>query len=735
MHSDTRALFVLVSVFLLMATILCFANPLFESTDEIRHYRFIRVLITEKRLPVQGEEPLRAQSHHPPLYYTLSAILSAWVPSEHTGQFDQPLNPYWGYRNWEVGVDNKLQYWHAPAERRSVDNIAAYIPRLLNVVLGAMTVALTFALSLRVWPASRLLALAPAALVALNPQFIYLSAAINNDVISGLLGTALLYACLVLLQDGLSKGVTLWLGILFGLGVLSKIHLAAFAPVIVLAVGIAVWRQRILENGKSWWVHGLKACGLIFVIAGLMTGWWFVRNFILYGDLTGMNRLNELWGGRQASGNFWALQQGLPYLWSSMWGRFGYGQIPLPSVFYSATGIFCAVGLIGHLKSGTKNGLAGGLAVFTLAVLLFLAIVSYYILIQPAGAMGRFLFPIYPIFAVIVIAGWAKLVPSERLLTVCVLTGMACFSSISLVTYWYPAVGYPASVTHVSPSPGSLQFASADMASSVAQVSDISLFPESIHPGEPVFVTVTWYPLEITSEPYSVFVHLVDDAGAVIAQRDTWPGLGRAPTTSWRVGGSFVDVYRIDVPESVYSPNHATVRFGLYNTAGRLPLTELVTGDSLPEGAVGGEVEITALDGVAQSGQWPNPLAVNFDNQVELVGYTIEPRRLKAGQSLSLTLYWETLRDPDSNYAVFAQVLDQNWQVWGSKDGGNPGWKTGAVTTEQRIITLLPETPAGTYPIQIGVFDARGRLPVVTEDGRHLDDRFLLGPIRVDAAD
>ena len=41
--------------------------------------------------------------------------------------------------------------------------------------------------------------------------------------------------------------------------------------------------------------------------------------------------------------------QGLPYLWSSLWGRFGYGQLPLPQMVYQVTFYLCALALVGYL--------------------------------------------------------------------------------------------------------------------------------------------------------------------------------------------------------------------------------------------------------------------------------------------------------------------------------------------------------------------------------------------------
>jgi len=73
------------------------------------------------------------------------------VPSGHDGTFQHPGNPFWGYRNWTVGIDNKLQYWHGAAERFPFREgyLAPMVARWVNVLLGAATVAATYHLALR----------------------------------------------------------------------------------------------------------------------------------------------------------------------------------------------------------------------------------------------------------------------------------------------------------------------------------------------------------------------------------------------------------------------------------------------------------------------------------------------------------------------------------------------------------------------------------------------------------
>jgi len=444
---------------------------------------------------------------------------------------------------------------------------------------------------------------------------------------------------------------------------------------------------------------------------------------MLYGDLTGMRVVNELWGGRPAVGNWWAIRQGLPYLWASLWARFGYGQIPLPSGVYTAIAIVCAFSLLGYAVPGRR--LTAEVAILLLlTIALYTGIVLYYMLIQPAGAMGRFLFPAFPAFAILLVGGLHGWLRASARTAACAGGLMAALLTVAFGGYLWPAVSYPPRPTAlpaVESSP-TIQFGD------VARVLAVEANPAHVRPGEPVWVQVTWQPLQPTVRPYAVYIHLIDEIGAMVAQRDTWPGLGRAPTTSWRAGRAFVDTYRLDVPEAAYTPNRATVRLGLYEQEwGRLPLLVDGVAVSPDQSLEAGLVEIAALPGA-----WPNAQFANFAGEIAFVGYTLEPRSLSGGDTLTATLYWQVLTEPRYDYAIFAQVLGAEYRVWGSHDGGGVAWTPGDVVTVTRHITLLPETPPGSYPLQVGLFHQEtGRLPVVAPEGHYLDERVLLGPISV----
>ena len=67
-------------------------------------------------------------------------------------------------------------------------------------------------------------------------------------------------------------------------------------------------------------------------------------------------------------------------------------------------------------------------------------------------------------------------------------------------------------------------------------------------------------------------------------------------------------------------------------------------------------------------GEFPNATAVNFGDEILLVGYEVAPRTTRPGEALTLTLYWQPLRPLDNDYTFFAQLLDEDTTRWASAD-------------------------------------------------------------------
>lgn len=720
--------------YLVLAVAYSLASPLYEPTDELRHFRYVRHLVVYRSLPVQQADAPRAQSHHPPLYYILGAAVSWWVPVAQDVYYEPPINPYWAYRYWEASNDNKNQYLHGDDELFPFHGVAlaVYIVRWMTVLIGAGTVWLTYCVGRQVFPEQPALALGGAALVAFNPQFIYLSGAVNNDIPAALCGAAVLLVCVRLVRSGPNLRTDVELGLIYGLALITKFNLLALVGVIELAYVLAVWRTRD-------WRTFIRGTFIVLGLAALVAGWWFWRNQVLYGDPTGMNKVNELWEGGPAAGRWWAVWQSLPYLWSSLWGRFGYGQIPLSQIAYQALLVFCVLALAGHLlpdvrrfprsQSAMPPFLPAALILLGVMPLVFTLVVFYYILIQPAGAMGRFLFPGLPAFAILLIGGLSRLF-SRRLAWVAsmaVTLGMVTLAVYALIGVLVPAFARPQPLTEAEltrvPNPTNVKFGE------VARLLRYQITPTTVEPGGVVKVTLYWQTLGRTKQNHIVFVHLLSDVGTMVAQRDTYPGLGRYTTNVWQPDVIFADTYRVHVPETAYAPDTGYIQVGLYLPDG----PRLITSDGHDA------LRLETVKIQPRPGEFSNPVEANFGNQAILAGYTLDRRVVRPGETIHLALYWRALAPIEVDYRIFAHVLGVENQVWANSDGwpgrGNAPtsqWKEGQVVEDIRDLTVGLTIPPGFYDIEVGMYIPEGeRLPVMAEDGHWLGDRVMLSKIRV----
>ncbi len=114
----------------------------------------------------------------------------------------------------------------------------------------------------------------------------------------------------------------------------------------------------------------------------------------------------------------------------------------------------------------------------------------------------------------------------------------------------------------------------------------IGLPSEPLVPGGVLPVQFLWTTSQPIERDLTVFVHLVDAQGQVIAQRDRPPFDGRWPTPVWQVGESLHDTYQITVPDALPAGQYG-LRFGFYDVAGRLMLSDGSAGYWLLSNAVG----------------------------------------------------------------------------------------------------------------------------------------------------
>ena len=138
-------LVVVLALNMALAVAFSIVSPLYEPSDELVHYRYVRYILATGQLPVLDPNQPRIPAQHTPLYYLLGAASTFWIQPDSPWHYEPVWNPYWGFHSWEVGADNKNHYLHDSEEAFPWHGtpLAARVARWVNVVLGALTVVVT----------------------------------------------------------------------------------------------------------------------------------------------------------------------------------------------------------------------------------------------------------------------------------------------------------------------------------------------------------------------------------------------------------------------------------------------------------------------------------------------------------------------------------------------------------------------------------------------------------------
>jgi 4-amino-4-deoxy-L-arabinose transferase-like glycosyltransferase len=376
----------IVTVYCLLGFTYAVETPKWQTPDEPAHYNYIVYLAENGRFPVLQEgdyphqyleeikaagfppemsiETIRYESHQPPLYYALAAVLF---------RLTSPL-----------GFD--------------VQFLAL---RLFSVALGAGLLLVAYAIATAVFPADPCVPLTATAMMATLPMHIAMSAAINNDTLAELILALVIGLSIMEIKEGLSLRRTLALGVLVTLALLTKTTI--YTPVILAVLVALVVRAR-----ACGWRTVLQQLGIVCGLA-LLSVWWFVRNVITYGDrdLFGWHRHDAIVFGQPTTAN-WIAEHGLAQTiqdfllvsFRSFWAQFGWMGVLIDSrlyLFLALVSIAVGVGFVLWLVRVVRRGqILSGFQRWALVLLLvvLLAVVAGHVWynLKFVQHQGRYLF-------------------------------------------------------------------------------------------------------------------------------------------------------------------------------------------------------------------------------------------------------------------------------------------------------------------------------------------------------
>ena len=110
--------------------------------------------------------------------------------------------------------------------------------------------------------------------------------------------------------------------------------------------------------------------------------------------------------------------------------------------------------------------------------------------------------------------------------------------------------------------------------------------PAAAQPGQTLPLMLAWQAVAPDGRDYTVFVHLLNGAGELVAQSDGPPQGGAYPTSIWAAGEQVADARALALPEDL-PPGEYTLFVGLYDPASGARLAAIdATGNRAPNDAV-----------------------------------------------------------------------------------------------------------------------------------------------------
>jgi 4-amino-4-deoxy-L-arabinose transferase-like glycosyltransferase len=557
--------------------------PPWEAPDEVAHFEYAAHLARTRTLPVQRLGQL-GESHQPPLYYALAGLAAAAANLDDThGTFRPNPRFMWGHAGDEINAGLNAAAGTVVLRGQA---LALRLARATSTLMGLATVALTIAIGWRVFPTTPAVGLVAGALVAFNPQFLFISAAVNNDNLLCLASTGALLQFLRALARQQEVRQWLFLGAWLTAALLAKTTGLLVCVVLALALVVVACRRRsarLLATGSA-----------ALLLPAIGAGWWLIRNYALYGDPLGWTVYQQVFAVEfRASPLRWhELPTVIATQFRSFWGVFGWMNVSAPEWFYAGATALCVAAALGLLWLGVTRLAAGGgagrIGAFrpvvelrrvrpALLVLGGLVVTHEALLLALATRcdascyQGRYLFPVIAPAMVLASLGLAHL-PLGRLRgpafagLLAALLASAASLPVTTIAAAYPPATVPAGRLRLVDVAPTFSFGSTfELASYTLDVDD----DESR-----VTVTLYWRALARPDFDYSVFVHLVDDADRLVAQQDHAPGARRRyPPSSWLAGDVVADEHEIVLPAGC-PPGTYRLRLGVYNwaTGERLPV-------------------------------------------------------------------------------------------------------------------------------------------------------------------
>ena len=737
----------------LLAVFYSLIIPPWEAHDEWAHFRHAAYIAENLALPDPGQRLTTEfefdEASQPPLYYLLAAVPMLAVDTEDG--YRPSVNRYAKWGASQGGVNFTLHDYAAEAWPWSGSLLALHLGRLVSILISVFGLYVTYALARLLSPKAPDVALIATGIQAFAPQYVFISSVMTNDILLIVIETVFLYLALRMLIEGPTLRLTLLLGLVTGLALLTKYLALALLPLAVIVFILAAWLHRRQPGSARRLAISLAMLfGMVLVIGGILllrnlqlTGAWIPRDPISQAAiLTGVAENGFL-------GLDWStVPDALQYGFETYWVSFGWGNVGAPDWVYTVWLVVALVGLVG-LVIWFRSEIARQSRRLLLVLLLFIiAVVSLplmrELLHDSSFLRGRYILSTLPIAVWVIAQGWAQISglawPWVRSLLLIWPAGLTLALALFLIM---PAYAPPPSLTsEVAETMGEPLHATFGQ---IAELISVQVWPpDEVEVGEGIAVTLAWRVLAKTTEPLTLSIQLVGEGNQNFGSVTTYPGNGNAATTVWQPGEVFSETYWLRVEEGGLTPAHGTVKVNLINAVD--DANEYVPVFDPQGAAIGNAVKFGSLriDDLSKESSslvdLPEQYLAQFGDFLILTDVQLPDLQQRPDRPVPILLRWRALQAAPEDVTLAVQLLDEDGNWLAGSDGAPSSelppqhWREGDRLHATRWLNLSPDLAPGRYQVVALLYNARdlSRVPARDDNDRPLpDDAWPVAQITV----
>lgn len=200
------------------------------------------------------------------------------------------INPIWGFSyGYTPYLPSLISFVFMKITSLFTMNPSALLmaARMTSILSGVFTYLICYSIGEELFSSKKIINLF-SILVALLPQFIFLSSYINNDSFSVFTTALILLMWIKGVKANWSYKICVFLGIALGLCALTYYNAYGFILCSIFVYCFSCYKAKFTV--KEFFIKGI----IIFIFAFIVAGWFFIRNFVIHdGDFLGMTSMYE----------------------------------------------------------------------------------------------------------------------------------------------------------------------------------------------------------------------------------------------------------------------------------------------------------------------------------------------------------------------------------------------------------------------------------------------------------